>query len=44
LLHDAGSAENRKSWTATLGALPDLLRECADKGLQVGTLAEHGVR
>ncbi len=44
LLHDASDARAPMSWTATAGALPSLLRECAGRGLQVGPLREHGVR
>lgn len=44
LLHDASSRKAPTSWTATLGALPDVLRDCAERGLRVGTLGEHGVR
>jgi peptidoglycan/xylan/chitin deacetylase (PgdA/CDA1 family) len=43
LLHDASTAHAPMSWTATAGALPALLRECADRGLRVGPLREHGV-
>ena len=44
LLHDAGCAQSPTAWTATLGALPFVLRACADRGLHVGPLSEHGVR
>lgn len=44
LLHDASDNRAPMSWTATAGALPALLRECAERGLQVGPLGEHGVR
>lgn len=43
LLHDAGSAQAPQAWWATLEALPRLFRDCADAGLQVGTLAAHGL-
>ncbi|MGH8888331.1 MAG: polysaccharide deacetylase family protein [Acidothermaceae bacterium] len=43
LLHDAGSSRSSDSWRSTLQALPRVLRECADSGLRVGTLAGHGV-
>ncbi len=44
LLHDSSTSRAPMSWTATAGALPVLLRECAERGLQVGPLCEHGVR
>jgi peptidoglycan-N-acetylglucosamine deacetylase len=44
LLHDAGSAGAAPlAWTSTLAALPNVLRECAERGLAVGTLGDHGV-
>lgn len=43
LLHDASTNRAPMSWTATAGALPALLRECAERGLRVGPLCEHGV-
>ena len=43
LLHDAGCSRSPDAWRSTLQALPRVLRECADHGLQVGTLASHGV-
>jgi len=43
LLHDAGTTRAPMSWIATAGALPALLRACADRGLRVGPLREHGV-
>jgi peptidoglycan/xylan/chitin deacetylase (PgdA/CDA1 family) len=43
LLHDASTKEAPMSWTATARALPALLRDCADRGLTVGPLREHGV-
>jgi peptidoglycan-N-acetylglucosamine deacetylase len=43
LLHDASTDRAPMSWTATAGALPGLLRQCAERGLQVGPLCEHGV-
>jgi peptidoglycan/xylan/chitin deacetylase (PgdA/CDA1 family) len=43
LLHDAGSKQDPLSWTSALGALPRLLRDCAERGLRVGTLGAHGV-
>lgn len=44
LLHDSDCTSAPGSWAATLGALPTILRECADRGFQVGPLGEHGVR
>lgn len=43
LLHDAGSPQAPQAWRATLEALPRLVRDCADAGLRLGTLAAHGV-
>jgi peptidoglycan/xylan/chitin deacetylase (PgdA/CDA1 family) len=43
LLHDASTNRAPMSWTATAGALPVLLRACAERGLQVGPLREHGI-
>jgi peptidoglycan/xylan/chitin deacetylase (PgdA/CDA1 family) len=43
LLHDASTTRAPMSWTATAGALPALLRVCADRGLRVGPLREHGL-
>ncbi|MFA3873282.1 polysaccharide deacetylase family protein [Streptomyces sp. MMCC 100] len=42
LLHDTDHASAPGSWRATLGALPDIVRDCRDAGLAVGPLAEHG--
>jgi len=42
LLHDSDSVTPSMSATA-LAALPWLLDECAGRGLQVGTVGEHGV-
>ena len=44
LLHDESSHRAPLSWTSTLAALPDILRTCADRGLHVGALGDHGVR
>lgn len=42
LLHDTDHASVPGSWRATLGALPDLVRDCREAGLTVGPLGEHG--
>ncbi|MFJ9671054.1 polysaccharide deacetylase family protein [Streptomyces sp. NPDC101221] len=42
LLHDTDHASAPGSWRATLGALPDLVRDCREAGLTVGPLGEHG--
>ncbi|HEX4722694.1 MAG TPA: polysaccharide deacetylase family protein [Pseudonocardiaceae bacterium] len=44
LLHDSDVAASVGAWKSTLGALPRLLDECAERGWRVGPLAEHGVR
>jgi peptidoglycan-N-acetylglucosamine deacetylase len=41
LLHDSDCTSPPGSAAAALGALPRLLAECADRGLQVGPLREH---
>lgn len=43
LLHDSGCTSPPGSWQAGLGGLPRLLAECADRGLQVGPVGEHGL-
>ncbi|MDG9725239.1 MULTISPECIES: polysaccharide deacetylase family protein [unclassified Streptomyces] len=43
LLHDTDHACAPGSWRATLGALPDIVRDCREAGLTVGPLDEHGV-
>jgi peptidoglycan/xylan/chitin deacetylase (PgdA/CDA1 family) len=43
MLHDSSTTRAPMSWTATAGALPALLRVCADRGLRVGPLREHGL-
>lgn len=43
LLHDSDCTSPRGAASAALGALPRLLDECAAQGLQVGTLADHGL-
>ncbi|WP_240330360.1 polysaccharide deacetylase family protein [Streptomyces sp. CB09001] len=42
LLHDTDHASAPGSWRATLGALPDIVRDCREAGLAVGPLGEHG--
>ena len=44
LLHDAGMAASPTAWHATRDALDRLLDTCAQRGLAVGPLREHGVR
>ncbi|MEU6036778.1 polysaccharide deacetylase family protein [Actinomadura sp. NPDC047616] len=44
LLHDSDCTSAPGSWRAALGALPDVVARCADLGLRVGPLREHGVR
>ncbi|MEV6904041.1 polysaccharide deacetylase family protein [Amycolatopsis sp. NPDC051372] len=44
LLHDSDTAASTVgSWRSALGALPAILVGCADRGLAVGPLREHGV-
>jgi peptidoglycan-N-acetylglucosamine deacetylase len=43
LLHDSDVTSAPGSWRNTLGAVPRLLTTCQERGLQVGTLAEHGI-
>lgn len=42
LLHDSGGAPAPCAWRSTLAALPRLLDDCAERGLRVGPLSEHG--
>lgn len=44
LLHDSDCTSPAGSADAGLGALPRLLDECGQRGLQVGPLREHGLR
>jgi len=44
LLHDSDCTSSPDSWRATIGALPRLLDDCEEAGLQVGPLSEHGLR
>jgi peptidoglycan-N-acetylglucosamine deacetylase len=43
LLHDADCESYPGSWKSTLGALPRLADEFAARGLEVGTVGEHGI-
>jgi peptidoglycan/xylan/chitin deacetylase (PgdA/CDA1 family) len=43
LLHDSDCTAPPGTAAAALGALPQLLDECAARGLAAGTLAEHGL-
>ena len=44
LLHDAGMGASPTAWHATRDALDRVLDTCAQRGLVVGPLREHGVR
>jgi peptidoglycan-N-acetylglucosamine deacetylase len=41
LLHDSDCAAPAGAWRSTLGALPRLLDDCAQRGLRVGPLSGH---
>ena len=43
LLHDSDCESYPGSWRSALGALPMLADELAARGLQVGTVGEHGI-
>ena len=43
LLHDSDCTSPAGACAAALGALPRLLENCAERGLQVGPLADHGL-
>jgi peptidoglycan/xylan/chitin deacetylase (PgdA/CDA1 family) len=43
LLHDSDHSAAPRSFEATLGALPAILTVCRARGLEVGTLGEHGI-
>lgn len=43
LLHDSDCTSAPNSWHSTVAALPAILRGCADQGLSVGTVGEHGL-
>jgi peptidoglycan/xylan/chitin deacetylase (PgdA/CDA1 family) len=42
LLHDSDCTSAPNAWRSALGALPMLLDECAERGLRIGPLGEHG--
>jgi len=44
LLHDADCTSAPGSWRSTLGALPDLLDDCQERGWRPVTLSEHLAR
>ncbi|MGW7621300.1 polysaccharide deacetylase family protein [Streptomyces antimycoticus] len=44
VLHDTDRAAATGCWRATLAALPVVVAECRAAGLEVGPLAEHGIR
>jgi peptidoglycan/xylan/chitin deacetylase (PgdA/CDA1 family) len=44
LLHDSDGSPAPYAWQSTLAALPRLLEDCAQRGLRVGPLSEHGFR
>ncbi|MFE9425002.1 polysaccharide deacetylase family protein [Kitasatospora sp. NPDC006697] len=44
LLHDSDCTSAPLAWKSTLGALPRVLERCAEQGLTVGPLREHGLR
>ncbi|MFI9272873.1 polysaccharide deacetylase family protein [Kitasatospora sp. NPDC052896] len=43
LLHDSDVTSAPGAWRSALGALPRLLQLCADQGLRVGPLRDHGL-
>ena len=43
LLHDSDCTSEPGSWHATLGALPLLVEWCRERGLEVGTVGDHGL-
>lgn len=43
LLHDSDCTSPAGAAAAALGALPRLLEDCAERGLRVGPLADHGL-
>jgi len=42
LLHDSDCTSAHGAWRSALGALPALLNGCAERGLRVGPLGQHG--
>ena len=43
LLHDSDCTSKPEAWRSTLGALPLLLKHCAEQGWRVGPLRDHGL-
>jgi peptidoglycan/xylan/chitin deacetylase (PgdA/CDA1 family) len=43
LLHDSDCTSAPESWRSSLGALPLLAKELAERGLEVGPVADHGI-
>jgi peptidoglycan/xylan/chitin deacetylase (PgdA/CDA1 family) len=43
LLHDSDCTSAPQAWRSTLGALPRVLERCAEQGLTVGPLRDHGI-
>jgi peptidoglycan/xylan/chitin deacetylase (PgdA/CDA1 family) len=43
LLHDCDCTSAPQAWRSALGALPELVARCHDRGLRMGPLAEHGL-
>ena len=43
LLHDSDCTSEPGSWRATLGALPALVEQLRERGLEVGTVGAHGL-
>jgi peptidoglycan/xylan/chitin deacetylase (PgdA/CDA1 family) len=43
LLHDSDRTSAPGAWRSALGALPELAARCADAGLRLGPLVEHGL-
>ncbi len=44
LLHDSDCTSAPGAWRSALGALPEVYARCADAGLRLGPLRDHGVR
>ncbi|MGF7235242.1 MAG: polysaccharide deacetylase family protein, partial [Frankia sp.] len=44
LLHDSDCTSAPGAWHSALGALPELYARCADAGLRLGPLRDHGIR
>lgn len=43
LLHDSDVTSSPGSWRSALDAIPLLVRECTERGLELGPLHEHGL-